>query len=66
MNTQIAIRTVEEFAAATRVSRSKLYQLPPELQPHSVKVGRRRLIKEQPQDWLERYSQATAPSGAPA
>lgn len=38
-------------------SRSWLYALPPELQPHSMKIGRNRLIDEPPQDFLVRLAQ---------
>ena len=38
-------------------SRSWLYALPPELQPHSVKIGRNRLIDEPPDRFLNRLAQ---------
>ena len=35
-------------------SRATLYNLPPELQPHSVKIRKRRIIIEAPSDYLAR------------
>lgn len=45
------------FARAIDKSRSWLYALPDELQPHSVKLGRNRLITESPQEFLQRLAQ---------
>ena len=45
------------YARAIDKSRSWLYALPPELQPHSVKFGRNRLFTEHPQDFLKRLAQ---------
>jgi hypothetical protein len=38
------------------ISRAKLYQLPAELQPQSVKLGRRRIITESPREYLKRIA----------
>lgn len=46
----------KSFARAIDKSRSWLYALPPELQPHSVKFGRNRLITEQPQEFVQRLA----------
>ena len=40
----------------TDISRAFLYKLPPEQQPHSVKIGKRRVIRESPADWLARMA----------
>lgn len=42
------------WCQATSISRAKLYQLPAELQPSSVKLGRRRIITEGPREYLDR------------
>lgn len=46
-----------DYARAIGMSRAWLYSLPPELQPKSLKVGRNRLIIEQPGDFLQRLAQ---------
>jgi hypothetical protein len=43
-----------DWCQATSISRAKLYQLPVDLQTHSVKLGRRRIITESPSGYLER------------
>ena len=45
------------FARAIDKSRSWLYALPPDLQPASVKLGRNRLITEQPPDFIQRLAE---------
>ena len=50
---------VGDFADAAGVSRALIYTLPKEIWPRSVKIGKRRLITEQPADWLRRVGQAT-------
>jgi len=47
-------RSVAAFAHAVGYGRTSIYELPPELQPQSIKLGRRRIIVEQPADWLQR------------
>ena len=47
---------VNEFAAQLGASRSFVYSLPPELQPKSVKIGRRRFYIESPPDYLQRIA----------
>jgi predicted DNA-binding transcriptional regulator AlpA len=50
-------RSVEVFARETGSSRATIYRLPPEMQPHSVKLGRRRIITEAPREWLRRIAE---------
>ncbi len=50
-------RSVEDFARVAGSSRAAIYRLPPEMQPHSVKLGRRRIITEAPREWLQRIAQ---------
>ena len=40
------------------ISRALFYRLPLEHQPHSVKVGKRRIIRESPSAWLTRMASA--------
>jgi len=51
---------VRKWLAETSISRSYLYALPPEQQPRSVKLGRRRIIIETPGDWLKRIAELSA------
>ena len=44
------------WCPAPDISRALYYRLPPEQQPHSVKVGKRRIIRESPSDWLARMA----------
>lgn len=53
-----------EYAELVGMSRSFLYQLPPDLQPYSVKLGAARVIRERPADYLERISTALANKAA--
>lgn len=46
--------SVRDWCAQTSISRSQLYELPDELQPASVKLGRRKIIRESPSDYLAR------------
>lgn len=43
-----------QFCKAASISRSLLYALPARDKPHSVRVGRRRVIVEEPKAWLLR------------
>jgi hypothetical protein len=43
-----------QFCKAVSISRSLLYSLPAKDKPHSVRVGRRRAIAEEPKAWLFR------------
>jgi hypothetical protein len=54
--------TLAAWCESTSISRPKLYTLPPELQPRSIKIGRRRIIIEAPADYLQRI--ATAQEGS--
>ena len=47
------------WCQSASISRAKLYQLPAELQPRSVKLGRRRIITEAPREYLERLAALT-------
>jgi hypothetical protein len=46
------------WCADASIGRATYYKLPPKLQPHSVKVGKRRIIRESPADWLARMAAA--------
>ena len=48
---------VGEFSAAIGLSRSKLYDLPPEMQPRSVFFGRARIVIEPPAAYLRRIAE---------
>ena len=50
---------VRQWCAATSISRSTLYALPPETQPRSITFGRRRIVVEAPVDWLQRVGRAS-------
>ncbi len=45
---------IAAWCAAANISRATFYNLPPELQPSSVKLGKRRIVIEPPQDFLRR------------
>ena len=45
-----------EYADLVGFGRSKLYTLPRELQPKSVRVGSRRVVIEPPAEYLARYA----------
>ena len=49
-------RSVAEFAEAVGLGRASIYILPPEQAPESIKIGKRRIIIEQPRAWLERIA----------
>lgn len=46
-----------EFWGAVGISRAGGYALPAELQPRSIKLGRSRIITEQPADYLKRIAE---------
>lgn len=46
----------QEWADAAGIGRATYYKLPPSQQPHSVKVGTRRVIHEAPAAWLARMA----------
>jgi predicted DNA-binding transcriptional regulator AlpA len=46
------------FCEAVGLSRSYIYMLPEDRRPHSVKLGKRRVIVEAPSDWLQRIGAA--------
>lgn len=46
------------WCPVANISRALLYKLPPEQQPFSVKVAKRRIIRESPADWLARIAAA--------
>jgi hypothetical protein len=48
----------DAFSKSVGLTRSYLYTLPDDKRPESVKVGRRRIITEAPQDWLARIGEA--------
>ena len=49
-----------EYAELVGFGRSKLYTLPKELQPKSVRVGSRRVVIEPPRAFLRRYAALTS------
>lgn len=51
-------RSVDDFCRVTGAGRTSLYTLPSDLQPESVKVGKRRIIIEDPLAWLRRVNGA--------
>jgi hypothetical protein len=44
------------FAVAIGISRTTLYELPADLQPHSVRIGSARIIIEKPDEYLRRLA----------
>ena len=48
--------SVPSYCSAVGYSRAMYYLLPPELQPKSVKLGKRRIIIEPPADYLARLA----------
>jgi len=44
------------WCPAADISRALLYKLPATLRPHSVKIGKRRIIRESPAAWLARVA----------
>jgi hypothetical protein len=55
---------VAEYAELVGFCRSKLYTLPPQLQPKAVRVGTRRIIIEPPADYLARIAELQAAQAA--
>jgi|GEM_PF-5019727 len=51
-------RSVADFAVAVGVSRAFIYSLPPEKRPISIHIEKRRIVTEQPRDWLKRMEEA--------
>src|SRR5258708_36774532 len=49
--------SVEAFCVAIGICRASYYNLPPKLQPKSVMLGRRRIIREQPAEYLARIAE---------
>ena len=47
-----------EWCRRTSISRAKMYALPRDLQPRSIKLGRRRIIIEDPAAYLARLAQS--------
>jgi hypothetical protein len=45
---------IPPWCAEAGYSRATLYNLPPHLQPHSVKIRSRRIITESPSEYLAR------------
>lgn len=50
--------SIPDWCAAVGISRASFYNLPSELQPKSVKLGRRHIVTEKPEAYLERVSAA--------
>jgi len=53
---------VRDWCASAGISGALLYKLDDARRPASVKVGRRRLITEAPQQWLARMAAASSSS----
>jgi hypothetical protein len=47
---------VKDWCKAVGLSRATYYNLPPHLQPQSVRIGGRRLVIESPHDYLQRVA----------
>jgi len=52
---------VSQWCQQAKIGRSFFYELPPELAPRQVTIGRRRLVIEDPRAWAERIAAASAP-----
>lgn len=48
--------TLADWLAHARISRTTEYELPIELKPLAIHVGRRRLIRETPREWAARIA----------
>jgi len=53
---------VAQWCKEAKIGRTFFYELPAELAPRQVTVGRRRLIIEDPRAWAERLAAATVKS----
>jgi hypothetical protein len=51
---------IAAWCRAVGISRATYYNLPSALQPSSVKIGKRRIIREAPAQYLSRISQESA------
>ena len=49
---------IATWCPAAGISRAFHYNLPPDQQPHRVKIGKRRIIRESPAAWLARMAAA--------
>ena len=47
-----------QWSAGAGMCLASYYNLPPEHQPFSVKVGNKRIIRESPEAWLERMAKS--------
>ena len=47
---------IEPWCKAAGYSRATFYNLPQDLRPHSVKIGKRHIIRETPQAYLARLA----------
>jgi len=50
--------SIPSYCAACDFSRASFYNLPPELRPRSIKLGKRRIIIEPPAEYLARLAAA--------
>ncbi|MCA3069429.1 MAG: hypothetical protein ING90_08595 [Rhodocyclaceae bacterium] len=48
--------SLTEWCELTSISRPKLYTLPAELRPKTIKIGRRTIVIEAPADYLKRVA----------
>lgn len=58
--------SIDEYCAAISYCRATYYNLPPELRPRSIKIGKRRIIVEPPAEYLARLSAAQQAATAEA
>lgn len=57
------IFSIAEWCEGANISRTTEHALPPALRPLSIKVGRRRLIRESPEEWAQRIARAQSGAG---
>jgi len=46
--------SIPAWCAATDLSKSTFYDMPPDVGPRKVRIGARTVVLEAPKDWLER------------
>lgn len=55
--------SISDYCLLTDIGRTKLYTMPADQQPRSVKVGRRKVIIEPPREYLQRLAANQSVSG---
>lgn len=48
--------SLHDWLAHARIGRTTEHELPPELKPLAINIGRRRLIRETPREWAARVA----------